>query len=344
MTRARLHDQNTVLLSQYDNHKDAVAATERALQGERATIERMLADLRQKEALAVQTAGGIERELLVPLSENCPTCRQPWPPAERERFEDDRRKKAERLEVFKTEIFELGQDIAESKKHLAKIEEELKVLPWPKMPVLPTFDEKALSEVRLKIAKLNISTLRDNQKKLAEAAVYIDEGKRRMMTLDAQHIEKEAEYSDCLAKIDKTAELEHQDAQKDLENTRRDYVRLESELAGIIATIAQMQKEQTRILGELEEIARLKTQGVGLERNRVEWEYLQRACGPDGIQALELDAMGPGIAEVANTILESAYGSRFRIEFRTTRIGGVRIKNSSDRRFSDMDPRLDRRQ
>jgi len=32
--------------------------------------------------------------------------------------------------------------------------------------------------------------------------------------------------------------------------------------------------------------------------------------------------MGPGIAGVANNILESAYGARFQIEFRTTRIGG----------------------
>jgi exonuclease SbcC len=32
--------------------------------------------------------------------------------------------------------------------------------------------------------------------------------------------------------------------------------------------------------------------------------------------------MGPGIADVENSILESAYGSRFGIEFRTTRIGG----------------------
>ena len=320
--RARLQDNNAVLLAQYDNHKDAVANTERALQEERRKITSRFSALEKDEAIRIQSASALERELETPVSDACPTCRQPWPPAERERFEDDRRKKAERLEIFKTEILELGQDIAESKKHLAKIEEALKVLPWPKMPVLPTFDEKALSEVRLKIAKLDISTLRDNQKKLAEAAVYIDEGKRRMMTLDEQHIEKEAEYSDCMVKIDKTAELEHQDAQKDLENTRRDYVRLESELAGIVATIAQMQKEQTRILGELEEIARLKTQGVGLERNRVEWEYLHRACGPDGIQALELDAMGPGIADVANRILESAYGSRFRIEFKTTRIGG----------------------
>jgi exonuclease SbcC len=53
-----------------------------------------------------------------------------------------------------------------------------------------------------------------------------------------------------------------------------------------------------------------------------QWRYLQRACGPDGIQALELDALAPSIAQVANRLLDAAYDSRFRIEFRTTRIGG----------------------
>jgi exonuclease SbcC len=63
-----------------------------------------------------------------------------------------------------------------------------------------------------------------------------------------------------------------------------------------------------------------------------EWRYLQRACGPDGIQALELDAMGPGIASVANGLLDAAYGSRFRVEFRTTRIGS---RGSQKRHIED---------
>ena len=32
--------------------------------------------------------------------------------------------------------------------------------------------------------------------------------------------------------------------------------------------------------------------------------------------------MGPGIAAIANKLLQAAYGSRFQVEFRTTRMGG----------------------
>ncbi|MDR3201494.1 MAG: hypothetical protein LBT68_08530, partial [Spirochaetales bacterium] len=35
-----------------------------------------------------------------------------------------------------------------------------------------------------------------------------------------------------------------------------------------------------------------------------------------------LDALAPGIAEIANQILEAAFGGRYRIEISTTRIGG----------------------
>jgi len=58
------------------------------------------------------------------------------------------------------------------------------------------------------------------------------------------------------------------------------------------------------------------------QTDAAEWRYIEKACGADGIQALELDAMGPEIAAIANRILSSAYNSRFQIEFKTTRIGG----------------------
>jgi exonuclease SbcC len=69
-----------------------------------------------------------------------------------------------------------------------------------------------------------------------------------------------------------------------------------------------------------------------MEAEAAEWRYLEQATGPDGIQAFELDAMGPGISEVANRLLSAAYGSRFSIELRTTRIAG---KGSKTRRVED---------
>ena len=53
---------------------------------------------------------------------------------------------------------------------------------------------------------------------------------------------------------------------------------------------------------------------------------MQRVCGPDGIQALELDTAGPGIEKHGNGFLEHARdyeGSHFdMIHFETQRMGG----------------------
>jgi exonuclease SbcC len=320
--RARINEEKVRLINQWNDETKIVEDIGQSLRNERNDIEHALADLRQIEALTIQEANGIEKELLVPLSENCPTCKQPWPPIERKRFEMDRRNKSEELERIKAHIFALGKDIAEKKRQVADIEKKIGSRVYPLRPDLPLFDEKALSILQAKILKLDISSLREKQKKLSEASVRIEERKQRIKQLEAQRTEKEDEYDNCLKKIDEKADSDYETVQSDLESARQDYMKYESALAKIIAAIEHLQKEKVRLEGELVEIEKLKASALVQEKDQREWEYLQRACGPDGIQALELDAMGPGIADVANNILESAYGSRFRIEFRTTRIGG----------------------
>lgn len=46
---------------------------------------------------------------------------------------------------------------------------------------------------------------------------------------------------------------------------------------------------------------------------------LTRAFGPAGIQAMEIDASGPAISALANSLLHGAYGDRFSVEIRTQR-------------------------
>lgn len=90
---------------------------------------------------------------------------------------------------------------------------------------------------------------------------------------------------------------------------------LETQVKILIERIADLDKARADL--ELK-----KTELTAKQAELAEWRYLERACGPDGIQALELDALGPGIAEVTNRLLSAAYGTRFSVEFRTTRIAG----------------------
>jgi exonuclease SbcC len=64
-----------------------------------------------------------------------------------------------------------------------------------------------------------------------------------------------------------------------------------------------------------------------------DWRLLEQATGPDGIPALELDELGPGIADDANELLLEAYGPRYRTRFATTRIGGTGSKKKQIETF-----------
>lgn len=50
-----------------------------------------------------------------------------------------------------------------------------------------------------------------------------------------------------------------------------------------------------------------------------DWQTLARALGRDGLQALELDAAGPAIAELVNELLTECWGTRFTLRFETQR-------------------------
>ena len=106
------------------------------------------------------------------------------------------------------------------------------------------------------------------------------------------------------------------------------------------ATVREISSERTRLLSErasrTAEAARsvndreTASRSRELDRVRARLAALRRtrptgrcspACGPTASR-LTAHALAPSIAEVANRLLDEAYGSRFRLEFRTTRQAG----------------------
>ena len=55
------------------------------------------------------------------------------------------------------------------------------------------------------------------------------------------------------------------------------------------------------------------------QRVRDAWTELSRACGRDGIQALEIDAASPEVTAIANELLEGCFDGRFSVELTTQR-------------------------
>ena len=154
------------------------------------------------------------------------------------------------------------------------------------------------------------------------------------MIIEQTRKDNAAEINTLAAEIDEFAAPALAKARAELEDIRRRYVDARAHLARLEERKRALEQQRTLVAEVRDKLVRLQAEIAEGRQERAEWEYLQLACGPDGIQALELDAMGPGIAEVANRILESAYGSRFRVEFRTTRMAG---KGSKVRQVEDFE-------
>lgn len=62
------------------------------------------------------------------------------------------------------------------------------------------------------------------------------------------------------------------------------------------------------------------------------WRWLGRGLGREGVQALELDAAGPRVSELANELLAAAFGSRFAVRFETqaAKADGKGVKETFD--------------
>ena len=76
---------------------------------------------------------------------------------------------------------------------------------------------------------------------------------------------------------------------------------------------------QRQALGDLEaRSAALAADRERVARRRAGWVLLERAFGPEGIQALEIDAAGPGVSDLGNELLQ-AMGEPYTVQLRTVR-------------------------
>ena len=86
-------------------------------------------------------------------------------------------------------------------------------------------------------------------------------------------------------------------------------------------------KARTRLDGELaalgdagrpEHVAGATEALARIREELGDWTHLAKALGPDGVQALEIDAAGPTVTQYANRLLAECYGPRFQLALETT--------------------------
>jgi exonuclease SbcC len=208
-------------------------------------------------------------------------------------------------------VDDLGQQIAE----LAFDE--------PAMGKPEEFDDGLLLETTRKLEGIQISSVRDLLVKAQEASIRID-GMTKQIADKIMLLDKETSEMETLKKqADYEASEKLNKAQAELENLTEQYTTINADIARNETIIENTKKTLAEIKEKEHQLLDIGKVIEDAKAEAADWEVISKAFGKDGIQALELDALAPGIFDTANRILASAYGDRFRIEIKTTRMGGT---------------------
>jgi exonuclease SbcC len=202
----------------------------------------------------------------------------------------------------------------------------------PVAPPLPPVDQAPIQRVRAALAGLNVEEARKSLALAQQAATRLEETGKQRAKAEAELAELTGKLEVARKQLDPLWAMEHGRMLIALEAARREYTEAQRVVATLEAQIESMRQRIEELEASERDLGERKVRTEEQACEAAEWRWLERATGADGIQALELDAMGPEIAEVANRLLSSAYGSRFAVEFRTTRIAGrgSRVKQVED--------------
>jgi len=318
--KAGVDEQNRAALVAAQAAQAAVNARRREAQAALDAKRRELAELDRVRA-------GLTARVSAPIAEHCPTCAQLLPEEKRAHLQEERaRLEAEGLALI-VKYGDLAQLVSMAEGVVAGLED----LP-PPVPAPFPGDER-LHVIERAIDWADPAALRETIRKADEAAVRIETATTRAAEARGQVATKrlEADALDIELATLPSARAELAERDRLYEAEKASYTNATAAMAAARSSIEAETRAQALAASRLaaRDLAAKEIERLGLEA--ADWRFLERACGPDGIQALELDALAPGIADIANRLL-AASGNTGRIEFRTTRIGGkgARTKQIED--------------
>lgn len=304
------------LTAQHGHALEAHRAQQREVEKRQRGIEDEATELAREKDRQVDAVDRLVERLQHRVT--CPSCGHQWALG----GADDQAA----LEAAQQRVLDIDIDLVRLEAHAKAAAEEFAALIAPPAPELPVYDEEPLAAVRDELAGYDIRALRAGLEQATTADAKIAAARARIEAIGQQVMLLQVKIAAAEGRLDPKAFDDDAAARKLVDSLATQWREAHGAVTGLEAEIKALEAQIAEIERKRALLAETRERVVARETDAAAWRWLERACGPDGIQALELDAMGPGIAAVANRILEAAYGSRFAIEFRTTRIGGKGAK------------------
>ena len=335
--RNAINEANSAKMSEYLQKKSEFDA-------KTAEIKKAVDDFTNEKYAVEKKIVSAENEIrfkerdIADISDTCPTCGQKLPAEKIAELNEKRNEAKASIKILEDAISEKKNRISEIEKKTAELTQELSEFAFsePVKPKREEFDASAENEATAKLNAINIEKAKSELETAKTAAVRI-EG-LAVQIADKKKLLENAEKTlrEVESKRDDGAENALNEAQKKIDSLTEKFTSVKAELAGINATIEAGKKSLVEIAESEKELEKVRKEAEKAKSESVEWELVSKAFGKDGIQALELDALAPGISETANRILKSGYGDRFSISIETTRIGGSGKKTKQIEDFKIM--------
>ena len=312
--KSKIQAEREQKLTKHRDRSALVAANARKLSTEKVQIDAEIAKKQAKKAGFVAKIDQIQAFLEEKVE--CPNCGHEFVP---EAIEQEIE-----LKSAQAQVWEIDREIIDQTDYSQGLAKDIDDLVYPPDPELPDFADLdfKLTDIQEQLQSIDITQMRAILQKAQEAEVRVEEMEKRRVQIKDEQDQAAVDIEDLRKQLDETIAQRHIEKQQELTEAENTYRLQRDTLKGLEASIAALEKQIDELGKKAGELLQLKVAVEGKQTDAAEWRYLERACGPDGIQALELDAMGPGIAAIANKLLQAAYGSRFQVEFRTTRMGG----------------------
>jgi hypothetical protein len=216
--------------------------------------------------------------------------------------------KVQRRAATEKKLADLRADLVANGKKIAELDAKLAAIVIPTaLPdlVLDPVDERGLKRVKDTLAVLgDIEVARKSLSTAAKAETQLEETRKQKATSTVEA----SRLGDAVMKLEATID-DRLKGKHDAKSAERDklfdeYTADKERLASLQTLVTEKAERITALEVVSAEIAGHREAAEVSDVQAAEWRYMEWICGPDGIQALELDALGPSIAIEANKLLD----------------------------------------
>jgi len=335
-----IYKQREKIKAKHDHNCEIARNHVQALRDQKAAKTKILADFQQKGALLKQKIDVLDEKLANPIGE-CPvlkiSCDRLLTDDKRQELQEEREQEQASLKQMQSELWENDKELVNIGIQIDDLQQKIADYPLPEEPKLPVFGATRRNEIIVEVERLEIAEAEKILEAAKEAAIRIEEINKQLVSLRKQDEDVHLQIQDLQKEYDHEANDAYAKVTTELETTREKYTEAGKRIAGYKATLEEIEKQIKMLRKKEETLNVLRASLKDKQQEIAEWRFLERACGADGIQALELDALGPGMADKANRLLKMAIDSGVdihfdQIKFDTTYMGG---KGSKKKQIED---------